>query len=429
MKIIYCLMALLCHIATGLAQPEPAMSSALNIGDKIPVHTFKNLYNSPASTFSIDDYRGKLVIIDFWSTWCGACLESLPKMQSLQKQFKKDLKVVMVNDQEGMTDEKLKAFFEKRKATTGFDMQLLTIFADTALKPLFPHQTLPHCAWIDKDGKLAAITFAEDVNAENIMKMLAGKGEYAIKKNDALLFDKNFPLLTGRNGAADHFLYRSILAGPIENIGAPGGMVQDDNGNITRYYEANSALMGLFITAYPEVFKHVENRIITEAEVNFKALYSYELITPPIAKAEFLKDMQEDLYRYFHVIAKKEIREVKCYAAIANENIKKSFSTHDTASKELHTASLKKFLYYQSIDEFLKRTGGGLDRPVFNETEITQKIDIDLPSDIDNYTSPQLRQFYYEKGLTLLETTRKLEVAVLTRAASMINPSTTFTKQ
>jgi thiol-disulfide isomerase/thioredoxin len=54
--------------------------------------------NSYAETFSIDSYKGKVVYLDFWASWCGPCKESLPWLNSIQKKYKdKNLIVIGIN--------------------------------------------------------------------------------------------------------------------------------------------------------------------------------------------------------------------------------------------------------------------------------------------------------------------------------------------
>ena len=91
------------------AQSPPI--KALTIGDTVPDITITNVYNYPASTIHLSDLKGKLVILDFWSTWCGACIEAFPKMEKLQKEFGDQLQVILVNTYEGDTIQRVKSFF------------------------------------------------------------------------------------------------------------------------------------------------------------------------------------------------------------------------------------------------------------------------------------------------------------------------------
>lgn len=54
-----------------------------------------------SSKVNLDSYRGRVVYVDFWASWCGPCRKSFPWMTDLQKRYRDDLKVIAINlDQE-----------------------------------------------------------------------------------------------------------------------------------------------------------------------------------------------------------------------------------------------------------------------------------------------------------------------------------------
>jgi len=50
------------------------------------------------ASFDLDDYSGKVVLIDFWASWCGPCRQSFPWMNDMQSKYQDDgLVIVAVN--------------------------------------------------------------------------------------------------------------------------------------------------------------------------------------------------------------------------------------------------------------------------------------------------------------------------------------------
>ena len=63
-------------------------------GDKAPNFALKSF---DGKTVKLSDYKGKIVIIDFWATWCPPCRKGIPDLISIQKEFKKDVVVIGVS--------------------------------------------------------------------------------------------------------------------------------------------------------------------------------------------------------------------------------------------------------------------------------------------------------------------------------------------
>lgn len=63
-------------------------------------------------TYDINDYRGKVVLLNFWATWCPPCVKEIPSLGRLQDKFSKDDFVVLSVDM-GETKEEVETFLEK----------------------------------------------------------------------------------------------------------------------------------------------------------------------------------------------------------------------------------------------------------------------------------------------------------------------------
>ena len=102
---IVIVMAMLCLNFSAKAQAEDVTTKGLQIGQEVPNVTLTNLYNyknasgKVATTAKLADFKGKLLILDFWATWCAPCVASIPKLENLQKQFEGKLQILPVTYQ------------------------------------------------------------------------------------------------------------------------------------------------------------------------------------------------------------------------------------------------------------------------------------------------------------------------------------------
>lgn len=411
----------------------PALSGAqspsvrpLSIGDTVPDITITNVYNYPSSTIRLSDLKGKLVILDFWATWCGSCLSAFPEMHELKKTFGNDLNILFVNSFSDDNSAKVKNTFTRLKERSGVKVNLPYILKDSILKLYFPHQFIPHYVWLNSKSKVVAITQRHDVTEENIAAFLNGKTPSMRIKDDDLLFNTDIPLLLkGNGGNPGDFLYRSIFTKYKPGLGHAAGSEINEAGNIKRAYFINTTAISLLKQAFPAINKYSAARTIYEVKDpdKFKSSfdwkkenansYCYELICRPISEKDLQKYMREDLARFLNVTVRIENRSVTCYALKATARINRSYSKTDSACFDATSKSYIKRFRKQPVSMLIGLLEDILKIPVIDETNDLHNFDLDFPGDVYDFDLKRMNSFLHRNGFDLIPAVRKISVAVI----------------
>ncbi len=118
-----------------------------------PDFVLLDLKNRPVS---LKDYKGKLVLLDFWATWCYACRMSIPELIDLQKRYKEKglcILSISLDSPEYVTNEELLKF--KKMMGINYrilraNMKVINDYFDDE-KPVIPTMFV-----IDRDGRIKA---------------------------------------------------------------------------------------------------------------------------------------------------------------------------------------------------------------------------------------------------------------------------------
>lgn len=241
-------MALLCLY--GLGQENTA--KPLTIGDAVPDIAFSNLYNYPSKTARLSDFKGKLVILDFWGSSCVPCIHTLLKLDSLQKQFAGEIQAIGISDFTNVADQEklLKRF------TNGKSLAFPTLINKGGpLADYFPHKIVSHLVWINQYGVVAAITGSDYVTAANVKQLLADQTVNWSVKKEVEDFNYNLPLLGLTNTGIEkpEFIFYSTLTAHLEGVSSPSGTFTDTlhNTTSTRYYNTTLLELCKLALGYP----------------------------------------------------------------------------------------------------------------------------------------------------------------------------------
>jgi peroxiredoxin len=108
------------------------------------------LQSVSGETVSLSDHRGKVVLINFWATWCPPCRQEMPDIQDRYARYSPDLVVLAVNNNE--TADLVAAFVDEFGLT--FDPLL---DPGAVVQTLYQLNGYPTSIFVDRDGVIQVI--------------------------------------------------------------------------------------------------------------------------------------------------------------------------------------------------------------------------------------------------------------------------------
>jgi len=320
----------LIYVITGMAvmgeaqnqqSSNQAIPNFVAIGERAPNIELPTIMNFPRASASLQDFKGKLLILDFWATYCPPCIISMPKLSELQKQFDDKIQVLLV----GAEDEPMarKLFASKPQIqlpnALGVYQQLAQHFGVPALDTF---------VWIDSHGVVRAVTDGEQVRAEHIQAILEGRPVKLTSQmgyGPRIKFDRHSPFLIDGNGAgAADLRYHSIISGALRGVGPVMVTDRKEPYKDRRIFVANYTIQALYLTAFGDdapggpgsQFSRIRHSLEVANPGRFtqkenENLYCYELIVPIEMAGRLRQMMRADLDRFFGTIGTIEKRKVK----------------------------------------------------------------------------------------------------------------------
>lgn len=147
----------------------------VSVGMEAPPITGKTL-DSAARQKSLADYKGKVVLLNIWATWCGPCREEMPSMEKLYKEFgPQGLEIVAVSVDDPGTEKQIREFVKEYALT-------FEILHDPDKKTAQRYQVTgyPESFIIGKEGTIrrkvfAAADWSSETNRTLIRELLGGQ--------------------------------------------------------------------------------------------------------------------------------------------------------------------------------------------------------------------------------------------------------------
>ena len=156
------------------------------------------LQNTDGRSVSLDDYRGKIVFLSFWTTWCPTCTTEMPAMEKLHRKLAgKNFAMLAINVKESAS--RVKSFFDKNKLT-------FTALLDTTgeASTEFGLRVIPTAFILDKSGNIIGrIAGPREWDSQNYVALFERLAETEVRGQTTRLRPADAGLRRGRQKTDD----------------------------------------------------------------------------------------------------------------------------------------------------------------------------------------------------------------------------------
>ena len=375
-------------------------SSPLRVGDTPPPLELKKLLQAPADARpNWEGLKGKVVVLEFWATWCGPCIAAIPHLNELADRFKdKPVQFIAITAE----DEQVVGPFLKKKpihAWVGLD-------TDKLMSKAYGIEAIPHTVVVDREGKIAAVTHPTMLTEQHLEDVLAGKKLALPQPERGSQAGFRPGELPGGAQQGSEALFQ-VLVKPSETD--QRGFA---SGNGSRSI-VGSDVMGILSLCYDmNRIRIVTNCVLPDGR------FDVAVKTPAKENDGVNSWLRLAVETTFGLAARKEVREMDVYVLTAKnpnaENLAPTVSTGGSSSSYGPG-------HIQAINGSMGSLARGLEtllkRPVLDETGLTNRYDFELKWEVKEPEPPDpeplitaLRQ---QLGLELTPAKRTVEVLVV----------------
>ncbi len=95
--LLACVVSISVVLLCACVSPPSGLETELEIDRTAPGFKLPDL---KGREFSLDQYKGKVVLLDFWATWCSPCRMTMPLLEKLQEEYRGNVALLAINLQE-----------------------------------------------------------------------------------------------------------------------------------------------------------------------------------------------------------------------------------------------------------------------------------------------------------------------------------------
>jgi len=151
--LFYLLFVVVLAVIAYRIQLSPIQTTVLDqekpeVGHMAPDVTLRNLQGNLEG---LVDHKNKVIILNFWATWCAPCLEEMPAFEKLYRRYRSQGLTVLAVSLDKGDFSKVQGFVDSNNLTFPVLMD-----SEGVAEKLYPSFTIPFTYVIDKEGRVAA---------------------------------------------------------------------------------------------------------------------------------------------------------------------------------------------------------------------------------------------------------------------------------
>jgi thiol-disulfide isomerase/thioredoxin len=420
MKLISCVMIMICPFVSWAQGVQDI--KALTIGDSLPAFTVGSVANYSSTDINMSRFRDRVILIDFMTTGCSACIQALPHLDSLQHTFGNRLQILLVTPESRAQV----GSFLQRKNIAG--LALPVVANDTVLQQMFLHTYIPHEVLINK-GKVMAITYPEYITEAVIAEVTEDKFVNLPVKHDISDFAYDQPLLQLNEKTIPDFSHPenvkySTVTSYMSYVPERFTTVRDTPKKMLRISMINAPIVELYSRALYGPGLRPAFIVFNVKDTNAYAYHSNVVYSREwLAKNAFCyegsfpidyplraigKKISSDLDFFFSLNTHLEKRNISCW--VISKDSSAAVANHTNETKEL-VLKRERRISVEGIVYAMNSNYGAT--PVIDESGCGGLFLYGLhPTDYNNVTAVGRKLVEY--GLQIIRRTRQTDVLVIT---------------
>jgi thiol-disulfide isomerase/thioredoxin len=411
----------------GFSQIEASAQYYPEVGLRCPAFILNDVHDYPKHQVSLEDFKGKWLILDFWNEHCGGCIASFPETNKLQERFGDKVKFLLVgcigsqyNWNNNSDNESIRSLY--KRISQKEKLKLLVAF-DSVLFHRFDIGGCPYIVCVDPSGIVRGITTS--INEKDIDSLLAEKHPHLQKAwrwhENSISYNPNLPfLINGNDGNDTAYLYRSVLSEFKEN------MYRDTRFKISKniFQVIGVDLMTLYRFAYTGITSlqygdslyarfsispvlKIHDPSLFKFNYAFRTnMFCYSISFPSTkgTKQSVMKMMRRDLKNYFEYDVFIEKREMPVWKLVIVPR------KDEQQDKRQDKAFNHEYKYVKALLLALDIENSG-DIPFVNETGLEANVNIKLNCNLNDLDD--VKNALRENGFDLVKGEKEMKVLVI----------------